>query len=165
MELQADLARDVPAERGADEAGAEVVDARLRVAQDDAEVLGHVVEEDQQRGLLGEDGLRPEDPVHEPRPVRRQREVLRVPRADELHHHLHQLLARQLRPRQPLQHRRAVLRVQRLPLRDARPVRRLQLDPPVRLEFRQRCSAFRIPSVSHLILYTPLVRKGGRGGG
>lgn len=65
LELHTELGVDVPAERGTEETGAEVVHAILGVAQHDGEVFRDVLEQDMQRMHVLDDGLLVQDGIVE----------------------------------------------------------------------------------------------------
>lgn len=96
FELQAEFGVDVPAERGAEEAGAEVVHAVLGVPQHDGEVLRYVFEQDVQRVHLLDDGVFVQDAVVEDVTFGfglGKGEVLGIPSAEELEGVFHDLFA------------------------------------------------------------------------
>lgn len=96
FELETEFRGDVPAESGAEDASAEVVEAVGRVAQHDCKVFGNVVEEYVQWVHGVDDGLSLENAVVKDVTLVRsvaEREVLRVASAEELQGHLHEFFA------------------------------------------------------------------------
>ena len=96
FELHAELRVDVPAERGAEETGAEVVHAVFGIAQHDGKVFRYVFEQDMQRMHLLDDGLRVQNAVVEDVSFGfglGKGEILRVSSAEELKGMLHDLFA------------------------------------------------------------------------
>lgn len=90
--------------------------------------------------MLGLDVLsRAEDFVLECTFVRMQREILRIPRADELEYHLHELFTCEFGAREPLQDSFAVLGVELFALGDSLFVSLFELNPPVGFEFGEGC--------------------------
>ena len=90
--------------------------------------------------MLGLDILsRADDFVLECAFIRMQREILRIPRADELEDHLHELFTCELGAWEPLQDSFAVLGVEFLALGDPLFVSLFELDPPVGFQFGEGC--------------------------
>lgn len=135
MKLHPDFRANIPPQRGADHPSAKMVVACLRIAEHDGEVLGDVVEHDEQGVFFADIGLQTEEGVVEEFLVLRQREVLWVARAEELQRHLHEFLTSELGTREPLQNGWAVFGVKGLALRDACDVVGFEFEPPVRFEF------------------------------
>lgn len=97
FELHAEFRVYVPAERGAEEAGAEVVHAVFRIAEHDCEILWDVLQQDVQGMHISDDGFVLEDAVLEDVAFGlgvNEREVLRVASTVELQGVLHDLFAR-----------------------------------------------------------------------
>ncbi len=90
--------------------------------------------------MLGLDVLsRAEDFVLECAFIRMQREILRIPCADKLEYHLHELFTCEFRAREPLQDGFAVLSVEFFALGDSLFVSLFELNPPVGFEFGEGC--------------------------
>ena len=70
LKLHTELAINIPAERRAEETGAEVVHAILGIAQHDSEVFRYVLEQDMQRMHILNDSLVIQDAIVEEVPSR-----------------------------------------------------------------------------------------------
>ena len=96
FELEAQFCGNVPAEGGAEEAGAEVVAAIGRVAEHNCEIFRDVMEEDVERVHAADDGFGLENAVVKDMALVRgvsECEVLRVASAEELQGHFHEFFA------------------------------------------------------------------------
>ena len=96
LELHAELGVDVPAERRAEETGAEVVHAILGIPQHDSEVFRYVLEQDMQGMHILNDGLVVQDAIVEDVASRLglgKCEVMGISSAEELKGVLHDLFA------------------------------------------------------------------------
>lgn len=139
FQLQTEFAVDVPAEGGADEAGAEVVVAVFGVAKHDCEIFGDVLQKHMERMQFIDDGLVPENAVLEDVAFRfgvDQREVLRVSGTEELKRVLHDFFASELTAGQIVEDHLSVLLKECLSLRNSLYVGLLKLKPPVRFQSR-----------------------------
>lgn len=120
--MHANLRAYVPANCRADNTGAEVIVACVRVAEHDGKVFGDVFEEDKE-GMLCCDVLRcAENVVGEGLLVGSQVKVLRIARTEELKDHLHQLFAGQFGAGEPLKDGLAVLGIEASALLDTAPI-------------------------------------------
>ena len=136
--FHADLRAYVPAERGADYAGAEVVHAVLFVSQDDGEVFGDVVEKDVQgvEALDLGDGM--QEVIDECFVVDGESEKRRVASAEELERHFHEFFARELGSWKVVEDFGAMLAEEFLSLFDARCISIFNFEPPVGFQFEER---------------------------
>ena len=96
IQLFPNLGAKVPPQAAADDAGSQVIHAILRVANHDRKVLGHIVQKHVKRMHGLDDGFVFQNAVMEDVRVLLvgigEGEIVRIPRAEELKGHLHDLL-------------------------------------------------------------------------
>ena len=150
LEHHPQLRIDVPTQRATQHTAAKVVKPVFRIPEHDRKVLRHISQQDVQRMHAFDDGLGSKDAImkHVGLRVLAERKVLRVAGAHELKHHLHKLLAGELRPWKIVEDQLAVVFEKRHALLDARFVRLLKLKPPVCFEFGESCEGGQPSSIN-----------------
>ena len=142
LQLQPQLRGHGPPQTTAQQARAKIILPVLGIPYHDGEILRHILQQDMQRmHRLLNHSLVAQNPVPEHGTsslVKVEREILRVPRAEELQRHLHYLLGAELATGEIIQDFLAVIAEELFTLCDALRVRPLQLEPPVRLHSGER---------------------------
>lgn len=140
-QLHANLGAEIPAQRRADHTATKVIFPVHWVAQHQSKVFRDVAEQDMQRFIVGNHRVLLENAIVEyPSSFAfRERKELRIPCTVELQRHLHRFLSGQLGTGKADEDRVRVLLVQLQTVFQRGRVVLLEFEPPVRLEFLERC--------------------------